>query len=121
MVDLAAGQRELWPGVVADHPAVNVEGMAGRLVVLMQKLGPIHLALFARPLVVTSAKDGAHAPGSLHAEGRAFDYRTRDKLADENGIFLDVVTWLSPLYQATIFDERNLPGAQHVHVEYHGA
>src|SRR2546427_2601651 len=120
MAGLEPGQRILFDGVIAASPQVSIEGVADRLLSFMERLGQIHKGIFGRPLVITSARDGVHAEDSLHHEGRAFDYRTRDKLTDENQVFLSLVLWLSDRYQATVFDERNLPDGQHVHIEYHG-
>ena len=62
--------------------------------------------------VITSAFDGEHKPGSLHYEGKALDYRTRDipKLSRER-FAKDVAERLPPGYDVVL-------ESTHLHVEY---
>lgn len=101
-------------------PEVNLDGVADALLAYVGRLGDVHEAIFAIPLVITSGKDGAHAPGSLHGQGRAVDLRTHDKSDVEMVIFLAVLAYSAGNFHCTVFDERALPGAPHMHIEYHG-
>ncbi len=120
MTELRARERILFDSVIATEQTVNVAGLNHSALAFMQRLGLSHEALFGLPLAITSAKDGRHAAGSLHAEGKAFDYRTLDKSNEQNAIFLAVVAFLSQYYHCTVFDERNLLWVPHVHIEYPG-
>lgn len=99
---------------------VVVDGVEPALMTFAVQLGYVHWLLFGEPLVITSGKDGEHAPGSLHAEGRALDFRTHDKSAEEMMAFLAVLAYAAPRAQCRVFDERVGAGGEHVHVEYHG-
>ncbi len=101
-------------------PEVNLEGVADGLLAYVSRLGDVHEAIFAIPLVISSGRDGQHAPGSLHAQGRAVDLRTQDKSDAEMLVFLAVVAYSAGNFHCTVFDERALPGAPHLHIEYHG-
>ncbi len=111
---------DLPPSVGLASPSVQFDGVVPALMSFLGVLGKIHQEIFFKPLVVTSVKDGRHAPGSLHGQGKAFDYRTSDKTDAGNLVFLALVGYLASGFHVTVFDERNLPGAPHVHVEYHG-
>jgi hypothetical protein len=108
-------------GVLLASPSVNVRDVVPALRVVVHRLAELHSQMFGRALVITSGKDAVHAPGSLHGEGKAVDYRTNDKTDEENDLFLQVVGYVARLYHSTVFDERALPGGPHVHIEYHGA
>lgn len=99
---------------------VIVDGVAPELMIYAVHLAYIHWLLFGVPLIITSGKDGKHAPGSLHYVGRALDFRTRDLAADEVLLFLLVVMYSAPARKMAVFDERALPGEPHLHVEFHG-
>lgn len=101
-------------------PHVVLEGVHQRLLDFILHLDVIHHLLFGAQLTVTSAKDGQHAPGSLHAQGLAVDVRTEDKDPQGNMLFLMVLVYAAEAMPITIFDERNLPGAPHLHIEWHG-
>lgn len=101
-------------------PNVVLAGVNEQLLNFMAVLDRIHQGLFATQMVITSAKDGEHAPGSLHAEGKAIDLRTSDKDPAGNILFLHVLAYAAQLMPVTTFDERNLPGAPHLHIEWHG-
>lgn len=99
---------------------VNLKDVVPALFQFIVHMGYVHRVLFGDPLVVTSGVDGAHSPNSLHAAGKAVDLRTKDLSEDEQLLFLTVLLWAAPIRECTVFDERALPGAGHVHVEYHG-
>ena len=102
-------------------PQVELIGVHMPLLNFVAHLNAIHQLLFGGGLVVTSAKDGQHTPGSLHAEGKAIDIRTEDKDPQGNMLFLMVLVYAAEAMPITIFDERNLPGSPHIHIEWHGA
>jgi len=83
-------------------------------------LDAIHQLLFGHQLVITSAKDGGHAPGSLHTAGLALDFRTADKDPMANMLFLMVLVFAAEAMPITVFDERNLKANEHLHIEWHG-
>lgn len=65
-------------------------------------------------LTVTSGYDGEHSEGSLHPEGYAEDYRTRDVAPGDLQLMASTVrARLGTLYDVVI--ETNPP---HLHVEY---
>lgn len=100
---------------------VILDGVNEKLIGYVGMLAVLHQLLFDRPLVVTSGKDSQHTAGSLHAAGRALDVRTKDKDAAELGVFMAIITFSADGNSCTVFDERALPGQEHIHIEYHGA
>ena len=102
-------------------PAVVMEGVAEPLVAFVEYLGLVHHVVFNRPLIITSGKDAVHVAGSLHAEGRAVDIRTKDLLPDEQQLLLSLLAYAGPANHMAVFDERALAGQEHIHLEYHGA
>jgi hypothetical protein len=108
------------PGVSLASVAVNVDGVNEGLLNFVAHLGLIHQLLFSKPLVITSAKDALHAAGSLHAEGKAVDVRTKDLLPDEQALLLHVLAYAGPSSDVATFDERALLGQEHLHLEWHG-
>ncbi len=111
---------DLPASVQVSGPEVNLEGVAAGLLAYVFRLGEVHEALFGIALVITSGMDGQHAPGSLHAQGRAVDLRTHDKADVEMIVFLSIIAYSAVNFHCTVFDERALPGAPHLHMEYHG-
>jgi len=108
------------PGVTIKDASVNLADVVARLQEYVARLGLIHEVVFGEPLVVTSGRDGNHAAGSLHRAGRAVDVRSG---AWPNGgglLWLMLIAFVAPAFQCTVFDERALPGASHIHIEYHG-
>jgi len=103
--------------VIAKSPEVSLEGLHERLMNYLACLGIVHQALWSCPAVVTSARDQIHGKGSKHYEGKAVDIRVSDVPADSRDRLLAVVLVLCDRFQLTVFDERNLPGAGHFHVE----
>lgn len=100
---------------------VILEGVNPNLLELAAVLDRMHQQLFSTQMVITSARDGQHSPGSLHAQGKALDLRTNDKDNEANMVLLVVLSYAARNMAITIFDERNLPGAPHIHIEWHGA
>lgn len=106
--------------VVPKSPDVNLEGVDETLIEFLTVLGIVHQALWGRPLVVTSARDQIHTAGSKHSLGRAVDLRVSDIIEPGRDRLLAVVNVLADRFCLTVFDERNLPGAGHFHVECAG-
>lgn len=106
-------------GLATAGPQVELDGVNEDLLRFVASMDRIHQALFARQLVITSARDGQHAPGSLHAAGLAVDIRTADKEDEDNLVLLNVLTYSAHRFPITVFDERNLAGAPHIHIEWH--
>ena len=101
-------------------PSVVLTGVAAPLLNFAQHLALIHELLCGAPLVITSGKDSLHVAGSLHSEGLAVDLRTKDKSDAANQLFLMVLAYAGPENEIAVFDERALPDAPHIHIEYHG-
>jgi hypothetical protein len=99
---------------------VSIDGVHPDLISYAVHLAYIHWLLFGKPLIITSGKDGKHVAGSLHAQGRALDFRTRDLEADEELVFFQVLAFSAVGRKCGVFDERAVPGGAHIHVEYHG-
>jgi hypothetical protein len=102
-------------------PTVVLDGVNEKLLEVAATLDGIHQRLFGNQMIITSARDGQHAPGSLHAAGKAFDVRTIDKSESGALLFLLVIAFLGRTRPIAVFDERNLPGNPHFHIEWHGA
>ena len=101
-------------------PAVVMDGVAEPLVSFVEYLGLVHRVVFSKALVITSGKDSVHAAGSLHAQGRAVDIRTKDLLPDEQLLLFSLLAFAGPANHIAVFDERALAGAEHIHLEWHG-
>jgi hypothetical protein len=103
--------------VLAKSDSVHLEGVDDKLIEFLTVLGIVHMALWSCPVIVTSARDQMHAANSAHARGKAVDIRVNDVPAAERDRLLTVVLVLCDKFSLTVFDERNLPGAGHFHVE----
>jgi hypothetical protein len=106
--------------LIAGSDQVEIDGVEPALMTYAASLGYLHFLLFGLPLVITSGRDGEHVPTSLHKVGRALDFRTHDKTADEMMVFLSILAYSAPRQACRVFDERVGAGGEHVHVEYHG-
>jgi Hedgehog amino-terminal signalling domain len=107
-------------GTFLSLPAVNFAGVSANLIEKLAHLAMIHRLTFGKPLVITSANDGAHSATSLHALGRAVDIRTTDKDPDEVALFVHYLAYMASAVQIAYFDERQLAGEPHLHLEWHG-
>jgi hypothetical protein len=107
-------------GLKTAGPQVELEGVNDQLLSFAAVLDRIHQILFIHQMVITSARDGVHSPASRHEMGLAIDIRTIDKDAESNMVFLMLLNYAARNMPITIFDERNLPGAPHIHLEWHG-
>lgn len=112
---------ELPLGLAVATPDVVLEGVDERLMKYVEHLGMIHQLLFGRPLTITSGKEGKHVQNSFHGLGRAIDARTQDKDAEEQLVFMTVLSFSAPAQGVAVFDERSTHDAKHVHLEFHGA
>jgi len=104
-------------GVEKKDATVNVASLDSNLMVALAKIGRVHLDLFGKPLIITSANDGKHTTGSKHYVNKAVDARTVDKTPEEQQLFLLILLFLDTKLRLMIFDERQLPGSDHVHIE----
>lgn len=101
-------------------PSVVMAGVAEKLIAFVEYLGLVHRVMFNKPLVITSGKDSVHVASSLHAEGRAVDFRTKDLLPDEQQLILTLLAYAAPACKIAVFDERALGDQAHIHLEWHG-
>ena len=101
-------------------PDVNLEGVHPKLIDFLTVMGPLHRLLFGAPLVITSAKDGAHSATGLHPQGRAVDLRTHDLAAQDALLFVHLVAHAALTLPLGYFWEVRQPGGAHLHVEWHG-
>jgi hypothetical protein len=103
--------------IVLKDASVNVSGLSAKMVLFLTVCQQAHDALFQTPLCVTSGNDGGHAINSKHSKWLAVDVRCSDVDASGQLLFLMVLAFLSRAYRMAVFDERQLPGAAHFHVE----
>lgn len=104
-------------GVEKKDATVNVASLDNGLMAALAKIGRIHLDLFNKPMIITSGNDGKHTAGSKHYVNKAVDARTIDKTPEEQQLFLLILLFLDTRLRLMIFDERQLPGSDHVHIE----
>jgi hypothetical protein len=111
----------LWPrSIVLKDKSVNVSGLSAHMVEFLGVLASLHEDLFGSALIITSGNDGEHAPHSKHSQWKAVDVRCLQMTGEEQTVFLTVLCFLSGRYRLAVFDERQLPGAGHFHVEEAG-
>src|SRR5215813_14079472 len=96
-------------GVDRKDATVNVASLVPELTTALAKLGRLHLELFNKPLVITSANDGKHAAASKHYVNRAVDLRMTDKSDVEQSLWLDILFFCDKEMKLMLFDERDLP------------
>lgn len=104
-------------GVEVKDKTVNVSALVPELTTALAKLGRVHLDLFNKPLIITSANDGKHKTGSKHYVNRAVDLRTIDKDLEEQTLFISLLAYFDKKLNLMLFDERQQPGSDHVHIE----
>jgi len=104
-------------GVERKDATVNVASLVPELTTALAKIGRVHLDLFGRPLIITSGNDGKHKPGSKHYVNKAVDLHMTDKDLEEQAIFIDILMYLDKRLKLMLFDERQQPGSDHVHIE----
>ncbi len=103
------------------NDGVILDGVNTEFLNFLSHLAMVHKLLFGSNLVVTSGKDGHHVGGSLHADGRAVDVRTNDKMPAELDLLVHVISFCTAAVKIACFDERNVPTGAHLHLEWHGA
>jgi hypothetical protein len=108
------------PGIDRKDATVNTDGLNPILLTFLRSLGLVHLHLFGASCVLTSAKDAKHLAGSKHYKGDAVDLRTADKDGLKEATFFMVLLCMSRDFKLAVFDESNVLGAGHVHVEIAG-
>lgn len=113
------------PGILpagVERANVNVitDGLDPQLFAFLTPLGLVHLHLFDAPAVITSAKDANHTHGSKHYIGKAVDIRVKGLLPKWQPTLLLVLTVLADRFKLCVFDESNLPGEAHIHIEVAG-
>ena len=104
-------------GVERKDATVNVASLVPELTTALAKIGRVHLDLFDKPLIITSANDGKHKNGSKHYANKAVDLRMVDKDLVEQDLFLNVLMYFDKKLQLMLFDERQEPDSDHVHIE----
>jgi hypothetical protein len=104
-------------GVERKDATVNVANLVPELTTALAKIGRLHLDLFNKPLIITSGNDGKHKTGSKHYANKAVDLRMVDKDAEEQALFVDVLMYMDTVLKIMLFDERQEPGSDHVHIE----
>lgn len=107
-------------GVERKDSTVLTQGLNPVLMSFLVRLGLVHLHLFGAPVVITSGVDAKHAVNSKHYKGDAVDVRIMDKASYAQPCFLLVVCTLAKNFNLAVFDESQLPGAPHVHIEIAG-
>lgn len=107
-------------GVERKDASVLTQKLNPVLLRFLAVLGQVHLHLFDTPVVITSAVDATHAPGSKHFQGNAVDIRLSDLTPESQMILILIVRRLSLEMDLAYFDETMLPGAGHLHVEIAG-
>jgi len=104
-----------------DDVNINIWGLQKEMQPVLKHAHTIWTSILGIPdLVITSARDGFHSPGSFHYYGYAVDLRTwdansnqvsaqlRNKLADE---LRHVLSAYSPFYDVIVHKT-------HIHVEF---
>ena len=108
------------PGIELKSRDVNIADVNPVLHSFLVVAGLVHLHLFDERLVVTSGKDSVHSANSKHYKGEAVDLRIADLDPFFWAAFLLYLGVLARRFHLAIFDESNVPGAGHVHVEIAG-
>lgn len=112
---------DLPAGLQVSSSGVQLEGVDPKLLAFASQIGVVHRIVFGHDLVITAAKDGIHTTASLHAVGKALDLRTNDKDGEGNALLLHLLSFAANGSPIAYFDERNVPGGPHIHLEWHGA
>jgi hypothetical protein len=107
-------------GVELRDADVKMDGVNDALKSFLRVAGLVHMNLFDQLLVVTSGTDGVHSPGSKHARGYAVDLRIFDLRPEWEPVFILYLRVLCGRFHLCMFDESNLAGLPHVHIEIAG-
>ena len=112
--------RVLPTGVERKDATVLTQGLNPVLMQFLTRLGLVHLHLFGTPVVITSAVDAKHAVGSKHYKGDAVDIRIESATGRNASALFAILYVFEPEFGLAVFDESQLPGAPHVHIEIAG-
>jgi hypothetical protein len=104
-------------GIMLASKTVAMDGLDAHLHDVAKELARMHVALFDKFLIVTSANDSVHSKGSKHYIGKALDIRSHDKSELEQALWAIVLSFVCPPHGVGVFDERALPGGAHWHLE----
>lgn len=118
--EAAAPPAMLFQGVVLANADVSMDGVNTILMQFLKALGVAHEPLFGTNAVVTSGKDKIHVASSKHYKGDAVDLRINDKTGRQQIAYVLILMILADRYRLTVFDETNLPGQSHIHIEVAG-
>ena len=92
---------------------VNAEGVQREIWYALGFLDALSHMLGGGEVTVTSLRDGQHNPGSLHPDGRAADFRTREESPHVwSAIYGTLWEWLAPMGFDVVME------ADHLHMEW---
>ncbi len=92
-------------------PGVNLSGLSPEMVLAAVIMGHVYTK-FGHDCVITSANDSTHMAQSLHYEGKALDFRTRDIAPGAVEKIVETAKlWLGKQYDVVLEKD-------HVHVEF---
>jgi len=92
---------------------VNFRGLQPQMLLVIPRMEELWRG---QSLTITSANDGTHMPGSLHYQGLALDFRTKDVTLDKQRLFEEVKAALGRQFDV-IFEDQGGPN-EHMHVEF---
>jgi hypothetical protein len=107
-------------GLVVADDSVVVDTLEPIFLLFLRYLASVFKSLFNTDMVITSGRDGTHAENSLHNTGRAVDLRTNQLTPAGQVMFLCVLAYLTLTNAIAAYDERRVPGGEHVHLEWYG-
>ena len=91
---------------------VDLTGVSWHMFLAAVMIEPIFVA-HGEQLVITAGVDGEHMDGSLHYQGLALDFRTRDMNEDDVKVVAsNCQTLLHPLGYDVVME------SDHIHIEY---
>jgi hypothetical protein len=115
---LAVGQ--LPPYVEVKDKAVVWKNLSSLIMRALVVLAHVHVFLFDKTLVITSANDGTHAQGSKHYRNLACDVRSKDKTEAENVVFAAILTQQFARLGISFYREAAGTENEHWHIEVAG-
>jgi hypothetical protein len=104
-------------GVERKDATVNVASLVPDLTTVLAKIGRVHLDLFDKPLVITSANDGKHGADSKHYANKAVDVCMADKTKREQEIFFDILVYFESRLHLLAVGADEETCIYHLHVE----
>ena len=93
--------------------SVSFKGLQPQMLLVIARMEELWRG---QALVITSANDGTHMQNSLHYQGLALDFRTKDVLLDKQRLLEDVRAALGRQFDV-IFEDPGGPN-EHMHVEF---